>query len=1298
MSREVDERIVRLEFENKGFEKNAKKSSSTLEKLKAKMDFRKEAKSMDDAFDGKRFNVFVKGLDKVKASFTSLEAVAFSTINNITNRMVDASIKMVKSLSIDNVASGWQSYNSLNETRAALKAQGYEAAQVGKALDKLKWFSDETSYSMNELTKQMNSFIGTGRSMEESIDIVMGIAGAAAMASQRPEKAFNVMTQMAQEAGRYISGNTWQSVRSAGLNNADFKKNILKAAYNVGELTKLLDGTYVSKNGVQVTLENFENVLTKSEFFNGKVLAELGRMYSAGANEIYDAVEETGEMTYQVMKRLGERMDKDFGLVVFGMLQKTRSLQQAIEATQVAVSGYWTEIFKRVFGDEEEATTLWSDLAEKLIMIATGPFDKWLERLDEWVAAGGRDDLFGEGGALWNLIDALETLKNVFKDAFSEVFNIQWDLKGFTSWLKDFTSNLILSDEAAENLKTILKGVFSVVKIVWSMLKVVWELIKIVWPYVQRIIDFVVDILVAIADGLSSVSEGTGSTPFEKFISGFKNFIMGLWQSIQTIAPVFGNILEWFGDAFMRIGETFKKIFSGENQWLNVKDLMSVALIAGAIALIFWIVSGWISWSQTLKELTQSVSEVFNGISFWLKANALKNFVNSLILLIAAIAIIGSMDSGVIAQGLGIVGLVLGMLFMVLVFLNTISRNATIDGKGESRIVRSLLWLDIAIAGVLGTVALLKHVNPQMEDIGKIGLIFGALTLAVIFLGALARVSEKEHIDGRGMKKVVSSMITIEIAILGAVGLIQLVKSIGIEWKDLGIVGAIFGSLLLAVVILSAMAKVSETQRLDGRGIKKVVSSMLTMEIAILGAIGLIQLVKSIGIEWKDLGIVGAIFGVLLAAVVVLSAFATVTDKHKLDGKSIKKIVSSILTIEIAMLGMIGLIQLIKHLNIGWNDLGMVGSIFGALMAAVVVLSLIAKSSKIDAKNVLTILASLAVVELALAGVIGLITLMKQQNISWDDIKMFGALAAIAGIAVAVAAGLTILFGALQQYSFIGIGAFALFSLSLVLFAAGLLAVVAALAISVALFNKIAKIDWDSINNGFKIIMSALGMLSGAVAILTLLTPFITLINLVFMPFIVLIMLFAESIVMFSSSVTTFIKSLTQLSDFDFGKIFLMLLKLAGFVLILGALSAVFTPISLGIITLSTSISVLAGALLLLASAGVALRNAFGNSDIGTILSNPTTIADAAVNTGSPYATTGMFNNFNGNSEWWTPEAIMSPLYNPEMFNFTGNRSAGNYYDVKVFAYDTEDAATKLGEELDTRATRRDLASGDSLQ
>ena len=33
MSREVDERIVRLEFENKGFEKNAKKSSSTLEKL-----------------------------------------------------------------------------------------------------------------------------------------------------------------------------------------------------------------------------------------------------------------------------------------------------------------------------------------------------------------------------------------------------------------------------------------------------------------------------------------------------------------------------------------------------------------------------------------------------------------------------------------------------------------------------------------------------------------------------------------------------------------------------------------------------------------------------------------------------------------------------------------------------------------------------------------------------------------------------------------------------------------------------------------------------------------------------------------------------------------------------------------------------------------------------------------------------------------------------------------------------------------------------------------------------------------
>ena len=302
------------------------------------------------------------------------------------------------------------------------------------------------------------------------------------------------------------------------------------------------------------------------------------------------------------MKSLGDRMDKEFGLIVLGMLQKTRTFEQAIEATRVAVQGSWTTMFGLIFGDEEEATSLWSDVAERLIDIFTGPFEKWINLLTDWKKSGGRDDLFGDGGALWNLIDAFEKLKQVIKDAFNEVFDIKLDLKGFTEWLKEFTSNLILSDEAAENLKIILKGVFSIVKIVGQVFQIVWELIKIIWPYIQKVLNWISEFLVNVAKGISSVAEGDAKTPMEKFLNGIKNFFIGLWEALKNIAPVLGQMISWVGDIFMKLGETLKKIFSGEQSLFDVKDLLTLTIWAGIIAFLWWMASSYISLSQTMNE------------------------------------------------------------------------------------------------------------------------------------------------------------------------------------------------------------------------------------------------------------------------------------------------------------------------------------------------------------------------------------------------------------------------------------------------------------------------------------------------------------------------------------------------------------------------------------------------------------------------------------------------------------------------------------------------------------------------
>ena len=868
MSREVDERIVRLEFENKGFEKKAKQSSSTLEKLKARMDFRREAKSMDNAFDDRRFNVFVKGLDKVKASFSAFEAVAFSTINNLTNRMVDAGIKIAKSMSIDNVAGAWESYNSINETKAALTAQGQEAEKVSKAMDKLKWFSDETSYSLKGLTSSMNNFISTGRTMEESIDIVMGIAGAAAMASQKPEKAFAVLNQLYQDAGRYITTGTWnQSVAGAGLNVDQFKQKILEAAVDVGTLVRLLDGRLVASNGKEVNLKNFQNVLSDTGFFTGEVLARVGQIYAAGANEIYEIVANSGKLTYEVMKELGQRMDNDFSLIVFGMLQKTRSLEQAIEATKIAVQGNWIKLFGIIFGNENESTELWSNLAERMIEFAAGPYEKWIDLLTEWKKLGGREDLFGEGGALWNLIDAFEKLRDVIRDAFNEVFHIQPNLKAFTEWLKDFTSNLILSDEAAENLKTIFKGLFSVVRIVGKLFSVVWSLIQVVWPYVQKVIDFIVNILVKVSDALYTVAEGDAKTPLEKYINGLKNFFLGLWQAIQTMAPVIGQMFEWLGDVFTQLGDTLKKIFSGEQGLFEVKDLLTITIWAALIAFFWWMASGWISWGQTLKEFVQSFGDLLDSLAMHFKAKAMKTFVTSILMLVAAIAIIGSMDPQVIIRGTIIVGLVWYALRLTMDQLNN---GQWANVKKYTSMMSSLLMLAVIVASFVGIIKLVEMSGINFGHVMLTALITFGVGIA---LNDLAWISRNAKIDINNIAKIAGAVMLIEVAIASFIGLLIIAKHADVSAREFGIIGGIFAGLLGVTIVLG---KLGQSGLIDAKGVAGVVASLFLFEIALAGFVGLMLLFKHADISTESLNNFMKACTALLGITLIMSAIAYV--------------------------------------------------------------------------------------------------------------------------------------------------------------------------------------------------------------------------------------------------------------------------------------------------------------------------------------------------------------------------------------------------------------------------------------
>ena len=73
-----------------------------------------------------------KSIEKVKLSFNAFQIVAISVIANITNRIVNLGIQFVKSLSVDNISSGWTKFGQKTMAVATMAAQRIRIA--GKEL------------------------------------------------------------------------------------------------------------------------------------------------------------------------------------------------------------------------------------------------------------------------------------------------------------------------------------------------------------------------------------------------------------------------------------------------------------------------------------------------------------------------------------------------------------------------------------------------------------------------------------------------------------------------------------------------------------------------------------------------------------------------------------------------------------------------------------------------------------------------------------------------------------------------------------------------------------------------------------------------------------------------------------------------------------------------------------------------------------------------------------------------------------------------------------------------------------
>lgn len=355
MSREVDQRVVEMQFNNAQFERNTKQSLSTIEKLKAALKF----DDVGDSFSGitkaaKNVNLepVSDGANEVYYRFKALDVVAGTVLSNITAKAMTLGWTLTKALTIDPMKSGLAEYetqiNSVQTILANTQKEGTNLAQVNAALDELNRYADMTIYNFTEMTRNIGTFTAAGVKLDTSVQAIKGIANVAAISGTNAEQASRAMYQLSQAlASGKVRLMDWVSIETAGMGGQVFQDALKETARVHGVAIDEM----IAKEGT------FRETLQYG-WLTASIMTETLAKF-------------TGDLSEEELRAIGYTEEQIAAIIKMGetannAATKVKTFTQLIDTLKEAVQSGWTQSWEYIIGDFEEAKELWTEISVRL--------------------------------------------------------------------------------------------------------------------------------------------------------------------------------------------------------------------------------------------------------------------------------------------------------------------------------------------------------------------------------------------------------------------------------------------------------------------------------------------------------------------------------------------------------------------------------------------------------------------------------------------------------------------------------------------------------------------------------------------------------------------------------------------------------------------------------------------------------------------------------------------------------------------------------------------------------------------
>lgn len=965
MSKQIDERVVEMRFDNKQFENNVQTTMSTLDKLKEKLKLKGASDGLDNVNKSAKktdMSPLSRSIETVQAKFSALQVAGVTALANITNSAVNYGKRIVSALTIDPIKTGFQEYetqiNSVQTILANTESKGSTLQDVNNALAELNTYADKTIYNFTEMTRNIGTFTAAGVDLKTSVSAIKGIANLAAVSGSNSQQASTAMYQLSQAlASGTVKLMDWNSVVNAGMGGQVFQDSLKETARVHGVA---IDKMIEDEGSFRETLKN--------EWLTSEILTETLAKF-------------TGDLSKEQLKSLGYTDEQIKGIIKMGKTAndaatKVKTFTQLFDTLKEAAQSGWTKSWELLIGDFGEAKDLLTDISNLLGGVIGDSADKRNAMLMGGLSTGWKQ-LLNEG--IHDAAGFEETVSNVAKEHGVDIASMITDEKSFQDVLKEsLSSGKLTSETLSESISKFTEKVTGMSAAELEAAGYTEEQIKKLQELDKKVKD--------------------GSISMEKFTelitrpSGRELLIESLWNSIKAIKSIIAPISQAFGEVFKPFtGDDLYKVIesirdftskltlSGEQSEKlksTFKGLFSVIKVG--VDIVKSIVSGCGKLLGTILPIGNGLLDVTGSFGDFLTGMAEAIDVSKIFgdVFDGAAGILGAVATGIgsvlssLASGIDKCGGIIGIVGKIVDVIELLFDKITVAMPGNS--IFDTLF-DLVNGGIFTVIAvwIAKFVKTIKNFSDNAGGFLESIT------GILEGVGDALDAFTGSIKANTLKSIAISIGILAASLLVLSLIDPAKLTVALTAMTVALGELMGVMTIMDKLFSGNKLESLVK--LKLVASTMTSVAISLLILAAAMKILSSM--SWQEMGV----------AIVSLTAGlgALIGAIYLLPQKDVDAVAKSITKLTWALLILAVAIKLMSSMS--WQEMG-VGLIsmtvgLGALVGAV---HLLPKDVSVKAGSLVALASALVVLSIALK-IMG--------SMSWQEMTV-----GLGGMVIALAA------------------------------------------------------------------------------------------------------------------------------------------------------------------------------------------------------------------------------------------------------------------------------------------------------